>query len=251
MNATVNRLPAAALATRAHPDMSSRYVHVNTAEIVRRMAQEGFYVASTRSSSPRSRDPLYARHAIEFRHAEAVEIAGATPRILFVNSHDGSTAATAAAGFYRFVCCNGLVVGSTLEAVKQRHAGDAAVELIDRMREMARNTERAMSSIERWSSKELTRSQRHDFAAMAAQLRWGDAARFEPEELLRVRRAEDDRGDLWATFNVLQENTVRGGLVGLSRAGRRATSRPLTDINRDLTFNGQLWTLAEELAEVW
>jgi len=66
-----------------------------------------------------------------------------------------------------------------------------------------------------------------------------------------VRREEDDRGDLWTTFNRLQENTVRGGLVGLSRSGRQATSRPLTDIQRDLAYNAQLWQLADELAEAW
>jgi len=40
-------------------------------------------------------------------------------------------------------------------------------------------------------------------------------------------------------------------LVGLSRSGRQATSRPLTDIQRDLAYNAQLWQLADELAEAW
>ena len=66
-----------------------------------------------------------------------------------------------------------------------------------------------------------------------------------------VRRHEDDRGDLWTTFNRLQENTVRGGIEGLSRSGRAATSRPLSDISRSVDYNAQLWQLAEEVAEQW
>lgn len=244
-------LPLSVLAQHAAPAMSSRYVHVNSHEVVRLMEAEGFYVAAAKTSAPRSRDPMFARHSIEFRQVEAREIAGATPRVIFVNSHDGTTAATAMAGLYRFVCSNGLVVGQTMETVKQRHSGDAAYELITRMRSLAKNTEGLFGKIDEWSRKDLSKAQRHEFARFAAQLRWGDAGMFEPEELLRVRRDEDDRGDLWTTFNRIQENTVRGGLVGLSRSGRQATSRPLTDIQRDLAYNGQLWRLADEVAETW
>lgn len=244
-------LPASVLAAHAAPTMSSRYVHVNSHEVVRLMEAEGFYVAAAKTAAPRARDPMYARHSLEFRHQDAREVNGATPRVIFVNSHDGTTAATAMAGMYRFVCSNGLVVGQTMESVKQRHSGDAAYELINRMRSLAKNTEGLFGKIDQWSRKDLSKAQRHEFARYAAQLRWNDSGLFEPEELLRVRREEDDRGDLWTTFNRLQENTVRGGLVGLSRSGRQATSRPLTDIQRDLTYNAQLWQLADELAEAW
>lgn len=247
----MNTLPLSVLAAAPSPKMSNRYVHVNSHEIVRMMELEGFHVAAAKATAPRSRDPLYARHSIEFRPNEAREINGATPRVIFVNSHDGSSAATAMAGMYRFVCSNGLVVGQTIERVAQRHSGDAAAELIHRMRSLAKNTESLFGKIDTWSRKELTTAQRREFARFAAQLRWGDAAMFEPEELLRVRREDDDRGDLWTTFNVLQENTIRGGLVGLSRSGRRATSRPLTDIARDLNYNAALWQLTDELAEAY
>ena len=247
----MNTLPLSVLADRPAPKMSERYVHVNSREIVELMEQEGFYVAAAKTTAPRSRDPMFARHSIEFRRHDAPRVGGTTPRIIFVNSHDGTTAAQAMAGLYRFVCSNGLVIGRTLEQIKQRHAGDAAYELIARMRSLAKNSEQTFTKIEQWSRKQLTTPQRNQFARFAAQLRWGDAAMFEPEEMLRLRRAEDDRGDLWSTFNRLQENTVRGGLVGLSRSGRQATSRPLTDIQRDLAYNAQLWQLTEELAEAW
>lgn len=244
-------LPVSVFTDKAAPTMSERYVHVDTREVISLMEKEGFYVSGAKSAAPKKREALYAKHSIEFRHKEAQVIDGATPRIVFVNSHDGSSAAMAVAGVFRFVCSNGLVVGSTFEKIRQRHAGDAAVELIDRMRALAKNSDRLFAQIEQWQKIDLSKSQRIAFASMAGQLRWGDSQMYQPEEILNVRRAEDDKGDLWSTFNIIQENTVRGGLIGLSRSGRQSTSRPLTDIQRDISYNAQLWQLAEDVAEVW
>ena len=244
-------LPASALATVAAPTVSERYQFINSGEIIDRFAQEGWKVAQATVAAPRKRDPLFAKHMIDFRHPDFQEVNGAVPRIILVNSHDGSSSARVLAGVFRFVCSNGLVVGNTAGREVVRHTGDAAADLIHRMQQLARNTSDLYNKIDRWSRIDLTKNQRLEFAKFAAQLRWGDAQRFSPAELLDVRRAEDDRGDLWTTFNRVQENTVRGGIEGLSRSGRAATSRPLSDISRSVDYNAQLWQLAEEVAETW
>ncbi len=244
-------LPASALATTAAPTVSERYQFISSNEIIQRFAQEGWAVDSATVAAPRKRDVLFAKHMIDFRHPDFEPINGAVPRIILVNSHDGSSSAKVLAGVFRFVCSNGLVVGNTVGREVVRHTGDAAADLIHRMRQLAKNTSDLYSKIDRWSNIDLTQAQRHEFARFAAQLRWGDAQRFTPEDLLQVRREGDDRGDLWTTFNRLQENTVRGGIEGLSRSGRAATSRPLSDISRSVDYNAQLWQLAEEVAEQW
>jgi hypothetical protein len=244
-------LPAAALAAAPAPTLSSRYEFIDTRDIVQRVAEEGWQVATATTASPRKRDALFTKHMIDFRHPDFAPVHGAVPRLIFTNSHDGSSSAKILAGVFRFVCSNGLVVGTTTASETVRHTGDAAADLIHRVQQLARETSKVYSSIDRWSKKDLTRAQRYEFARFAAQLRWGDAQRFAPEDLLMVRRAEDDRGDLWATFNRVQENTVRGGIEGLSRSGRAATSRPLSDITRSVDYNAALWTLAEEVAETW
>lgn len=244
-------LPASALATVAAPTVSERYQFISSAEIIDRFLEEGWRVESATVAAPRKRDPLFAKHMIDFRNPEFEPVHGAVPRIILVNSHDGSSSARVLAGVFRFVCANGLIVGTTLNKEVVRHTGDAAADLIHRMQQLARNTSKLYSQIDTWSKKDLTKAQRFEMARFAAQLRWGDAQRFTPEDLLQVRRADDDRGDLWTTFNRLQENTVRGGIEGFSRSGRAATSRPLSDISRSVDYNAQLWQLAEEVAETW
>lgn len=244
-------LPASALASAAAPTVSERYQFISSNEVIARFADEGWVVDNATVAAPRKRDPLWAKHMIDFRHPDFEPVQGAVPRIILVNSHDGSSSARVLAGVFRFVCSNGLVVGTTVGKEVVRHTGDAAAELIHRMQQLARNTSKLYTQIDTWSKKDLSKAQRHEMARFAAQLRWGDAQRFTPEELLQVRREGDDRGDLWTTFNRLQENTVRGGIEGLSRSGRAATSRPLSDISRSVDYNAQLWQLAEEVAEQW
>lgn len=244
-------LPASALATVAAPTVSERYQFISSAEIIDRFLEEGWRVESATVAAPRKRDPLFAKHMIDFRNPDLEPIHGSVPRIILVNSHDGSSSARVLAGVYRYVCANGLIVGTTINKEIVRHTGDAAADLIHRMQQLARNTSKLYSKIDTWSKKDLSKAQRFEMARFAAQLRWGDAQRFTPEDLLQVRRADDDRGDLWTTFNRLQENTVRGGIEGFSRSGRAATSRPLSDISRSVDYNAQLWQLAEEVAETW
>src|SRR4029453_5227353 len=64
----------------------------------------------------------------------------------------------------------------------------------------------------------LKEGERRAYARAALELRYDEAdkAPIEPERLLSVRRhAElEDQTTLWRTFNVVQENAVRGGIRG-------------------------------------
>lgn len=251
-------LPSAVTATQAHPRMSDRYVHINSSTVIDLMASEGFLVAGVTMPKPsragKLRIPEFARHQIDFRRAdwEANPHQGrrgaATPRVLFSNSHDGSAAASFMMGVYSFVCSNGLVVGSTYAKERVRHAGETAAALIGRMQDLARNTGPLFDQIDTWSDKILTVPQMREFARLSSVLRWGDDQRFTPDEVLRVRRAEDDDASLWSVFNRIQENTVKGGLAGMTRTGRGAVSRPLVEVAKNTKFNADLWHLAEEFA---
>ena len=250
-------LPPSVLQKTASPETSSRYVHIDTSKVVELMAREGFRPASVSvSGRGRKSDDLFTRHQIDFRREDWMSAprddhrGGYTPRVLFTNSHDGTTAASFMMGVFSFVCSNGLVVGSTYAKERVRHSGQSAADLIGRMQQLAKNTAPLFTQIDQWAAKKLTPLQVSEFARLASQLRWGDAHRFAAPEVLRIRRAEDAGADLWTVFNRVQENTIRGGLSGLSRTGRSATSRPLSEIAGSTIYNAQLWRLAEEFAEM-
>jgi hypothetical protein len=243
-------LPLSVLARAPRPELSARYKYISTMDIVRAVEEEGYKIHSARAvGANRSVEPLYTRHIVEMRAPS--EHDGLSARVSIINSHDGSSRTRVSVGLYRLVCSNGMVAAVSGSETAARHSGpNAAAAIIDRARSLARNTAPLFRKMEEWSRIDLSRSERFAYARMVAQLRWGDAERFAPEALLEVRREGDDAGDLWSTFNRLQEATVRGGVVGLSRSGRRSTSRPISDFVRDDEYNAALWRLTEELAEV-
>lgn len=246
-------LPMAALAAGPAQGLSERYAFVDTRAVVKAVVAEGWAVHSARAVvTRRGRDPLHARHMIEFRPSDAqlrVGNAEGVPRVMFTNSHDGTSSVQWRTGIYRYICSNGLVIGTDIAADRARHAASVTTGLLERIRGMARESVHLTQTIERWSGLQLTHAQRTEFAALTAELRWGDRGRAAPAELLAPRRASDDRGDLWATFNVLQENTVRGGLTGVARTGRRVMTQPITGFQRDMDYNAALWRLAAEVAD--
>jgi hypothetical protein len=55
---------------------------------------------------------------------------------------------------------------------------------------------------------------------------------------------------VWRTFNVIQENLVRGGVRGVASNGRRQRTRAMTGVDASTRLNRELWTLAEGMAKL-
>jgi hypothetical protein len=70
-----------------------------------------------------------------------------------------------------------------------------------------------------------------------------------PEQLIAVRRDEDNKSDVWTTLNVVQENLMRGGQETRNADGRRRHVRAIRSVNEDIRLNRALWRLTEALAE--
>ena len=74
------------------------------------------------------------------------------------------------------------------------------------------------------------------------------------QQLLNPRRHADIGSSLWQTFNVIQENVIRGGLSAMGRDAqnrpRRVSTREVRGIDGDVKLNKALWQLAERMAEL-
>lgn len=85
------RAPAA-FADSAHESRSAAYTFISTATVVDALRVAGFYPVEARQAL-RARSALHARHLIRFRRRfETVALRDAVPEILFLNSHDGTSA---------------------------------------------------------------------------------------------------------------------------------------------------------------
>lgn len=87
------------------------------------------------------------------------------------------------------------------------------------------------------------------FAEAAHHLRWEEHAPIQPQQLLDVRRREDQQSDLYTTLNIVQENLIRGGLHGRNANRKRTTTRAVQGVTENVRLNSALSVLAQSLAK--
>jgi hypothetical protein len=240
------RAPAV-FADSAHESRSSAYTFISTATVVDALRVAGFCPVEARQAV-RARSVLHARHLIRLRRRfETVALRDVVPEILFLNSHDGTSAYQLRVGLYRAVCTNGLVVSEgTFPIFRVAHRGDIVADVVRAALEISDRFEALAGSVERMEHTRLDQLERLDFAAQAAALRFRGAVEtgLEPSRLLVPRRADDVGQDLWRTFNVVQENVLRGGIVRRTASGRLTRTRAIRAIREDVRLNSGLWDLA-------
>ncbi|MFZ1142674.1 MAG: DUF932 domain-containing protein [Candidatus Sulfotelmatobacter sp.] len=263
MEEVARRAPSA-LALRPYAAMSAKYTYVPTINIIEGMIKAGFQPFAASQSLTRIADKkAFTKHMLRFRHADmgALVVGDVVPEVVVINSHDGACAFRLIAGLYRLVCSNGLMVSDAeIESISVRHTGNILQAVVDGSYTIVGNAAKALGTVKQWRQLQLTDGERHAFATSAHILRFADAegkttTPITPDQLLVPRRYDDQGKDLWTTFNVLQENALKGGLSGIQRdaEGRRVRSvstRQIRGIDGNVQLNRSLWTLAERLAEL-
>jgi len=237
----IGRFPAA-----AHPDMTERYVHIDTNKVVGMMADMGYSAVSTSHRSPN----LFGLHQVDFVRGSYTGKLNleAIPRISFFNSNDGSARARIIAGIYRLICKNGMMAGNVVASERITHVGDEARQILERIQQASKEAEHLFDKVDQWKGITLDVEAREILAERAVELRFPNGS-VSPKMLLQVRRREDVANDMWTVFNRIQENAMRGGLPGITTQGHRITTRPLTAVKAGLGFNQQFWDAAEVLVE--
>jgi hypothetical protein len=237
----------AVFAPGAHERTSASYTFISTERVLAALGSAGFLPVEARQSA-RSRSPVHARHLIRLRRRfETIELRDAIPEILFLNSHDGTSAYQLRLGLFRVVCTNGLVVSTGVFPVwRVMHRGDVVEDVVQAALQISERFELLAASVERMERTQLDRLQQLDFAAEALAMRFPKdlPGAVEPSRFLVPRRPEDVGNDLWRTFNVLQENLLRGGIARRSASNRLTRTRRITAIREDVRLNSALWELA-------
>jgi Domain of unknown function (DUF932) len=232
----------------AHRRMSSRYTFIQTQRVLGGLMEAGFVPVDARQSKTRRSSPQHARHLIRLRRRdESVQIDGAVPEIVFLNSHDGSSAYQLRVGIFRIVCANGLIISTGgFPAFRVSHRRDVVDEAIAGALALAGRFDELGRWVELMRQRELADHEQVQFAERAAVLRFGELGRagMAASQLLRCRRVDDAGADLWSIFNRVQENVLGGGLNRRSVAGRLTRTRRITSIREDVRLNGALWDIA-------
>ena len=118
---------------------------------------------------------------------------------------------------------------------------------------------KALAAPQDWATINMHKDAKEAFAEAAHVLRFGDedgnvTTPIQPRQLLAPRRYDDRADDLWTTYNVVQENAIRGGLHAIGRDAnnrpRRVRSRQINGIDQDVKLNKALFMLADRMASL-
>jgi len=248
-------------ATGKHISRSERYTYIPTIEVLRGLQKEGFepFMVAQGCSRVEGKSE-FTKHMIRMRHAAQVQCRPEASEIILINSHDGASSYQMLAGMFRFVCCNGLVVGDVVEDIRIPHKGNIQGEVIEGAFRVLGEFEAVEAHAEAMKALPLDRGEEMALASAALALRFGErtdaetgervAAPITADQLIEARRFEDRDNSLWTSFQRIQENVMRGGQTGRSAQGRRLQTRPVGSIDRGVSLNRALWMLAEEMRKL-
>lgn len=249
-NEALHRHVPSVFAREAHDSRSERYVYVPTIEIVEGLRREGWFPFFAVQAVPRDGSRHgHAKHMLRLRRDGGIGKPEAA-EVIIVNSHDGTSAYQMFAGVLRFVCTNSMIAGERFEEVRVPHKGGIQDRIIEGVYTVAEDFPRLLESAETMKDTRLSRDEQQVLAEASLVARYGEEeSPVRPDQIIAPRRREDVGQSLWATFNVVQENLIRGGLDGRRQTSdgriRRSTTRPINGIDQNVGLNRALWTLAE------
>ena len=230
--------------------VSDRYSFLPTTDILQILQDEGWTAWKAQQVNPRKWSRGHAKHIIRLKHEDMDEkafgVGDSFPEMLLMNSHNGLGSYTLQGGLFRLICSNGMVISEQdFGKIHIRHIGFEAEQVKDASRKLIANSTKLADTVNDWQETQMTDRAQKDFFADAARLRFENPNDGLIRDISTARRDADKGQDLWRTFNVAQENLLRGGFRN------EATSRmvrPISNIQKDVDLNQRLWELASNYA---
>lgn len=233
-----------------HNSRSEKYTYIPTITLLENLQREGFqpfFACQSRVRDPDRRE--HTKHMLRLRRADQIN-GQQVPEIIILNSHDGASSFQLLPGIFRSVCTNSLVCGQSFGEIRVPHRGDVVEKVIEGAYEVLGVFDRVEEKRDSMQSLILPPPAQLAFAKAALHYRFGEEHQpITESQVLTPRRWQDEKNDLWTTFNTLQENLSKGGLNGRSAQGKRSRTRAVNGIDGDIKLNRALWVMAEELQQ--
>ena len=234
-----------------HESRSERYTYIPTITLLDNLQHEGFrpfFACQTRVRDESKRE--HTKHMLRLRR-EGQITGKQVPEIILLNSHDGSSSYQMLPGLFRAVCSNGLVCGESFGEVRVPHKGNVVERVIEGAYEVLGVFDRVEEKRDAMQSLLLPPPAQGALAKAALTYRFGEEHQPVTEsQLLAPRRWQDESGDLWTTYQRIQENLIKGGLYGRNAKGGRTHTRAIKGIDGDVKLNRALWVMAENMLEL-
>lgn len=243
-------------ATAAHESRSERYTYIPTIQVLDALRSEGFLPFAVSQSNTRSADKRsHTKHMVRLRDSRKwdADVGEEVNEVVMINSHDGTSALQLLPGVFRVKCKNGLVSGKAHSEIRVPHKGNVIDDVIEGTFRVVEDFELVANQKDAMKGVILKPAERLLLAQQALSIKYDTDAASAPvsdHQILGARRTDDQSPDLWTTFNVIQENLIKGGLRARTANGRRTQTREVKGIDQDIKLNRALWALAEGMRQL-
>ena len=255
--------PLAFAKEATNPDVSGKYLFVNTETIIDDLDKLGWKPVQAAQRKSRGQSTIFSKHMIAFQNPD-LKIKGkdgddSFPRIIMTNSHDGMQAFKFSVGIFRLVCSNGLVVADEqFSEFKIKHKGYTFDELRGVVNEAVADLPNKVEVLNQMKQRVLTQDEKNKLALDAMLIRAGiepgsDKAKkfnYDDETIIDIldpKRDEDKGDDLWRVFNVVQEKITQGDFHAALTGAKVRKVRKIKSFEKDLKVNKELFKLATAL----
>ncbi len=236
--------------------LSDRYAFVPTYKVLDTFREAGYYPILAGETKVRNPDnDGYQKHFIQFRSLDNLLRPNANEEyadIALVNDHRGKSSFKVNLSYWRIICQNMLLVPShTFVSTSIIHSGFQDNKIQDAIKEVTGYMPQIAEEVEQFKAITLSPIEQRSLATAAIDLRFDTKKhKIEPDELLKIHRAEDSDTSLWTIFNRVQEGIIRGGVKGRSiETGRNFTSKPINAIDANFSLNKELWSTVRMMAD--
>ena len=244
----LRELAPSVFTTKKSTKVSKKYSFIPTINVIKDMRKLGWDVFNaTQQKSRNVNDLAHTKHMVRLRNSNIGLINDSVPEIVLTNSHDGRNAFKLHAGIFRMVCSNGMVIAdTTIDNIRIKHQWYDFEDIKVITDAMVKKVPEMIKKMNSLNNVILSDDEQLEFAEKAILTRWpkGNES-VNIEDLLSPIRKADRGDDLWKIFNVIQEKLVKGGLVFNNKKEKMQKIRPVTNIDRQVTMNKDLWELTE------
>lgn len=252
-----NSAPLVFAEAPTNPDVSGKYLFVNTETIIDDLAKLNWFpVQVAQRKGRKSEGTIFSKHMVAFQNPD-IKITGkdgdeAYPRILLTNSHDGMQSFRFSVGIFRLVCSNGLVVADEkFNDFRIKHKGYTFNELRDVVAQAVKDLPNKVEVMNQMRNRILTEEEKNKLALDAMLIRAGvDTLEYDQEtiqEILEPTREADKGDDLWRVFNVVQEKIINGNFHAALKGAKVRKVRKIKSFEKDIQVNKDLFKLATSL----
>jgi len=230
-------------ATGPAPHCSERYEFYPTDKLIEPLLDDHWEITQVFQVGRKHNTSPYAKHLVRLTHPK-LQFGTERLEAIFRNSHNATSKLEMMLGAWRFVCSNGIMVGSSFADIAIPHIRPYEV-VQERAHQIIETAPQVIEVFGQWKDRQTSEDERHAFAVAASVIRFGEKPPIDPKELLTVRRDEDRGTDLWSVYQRIQENAIKGGLA---RQDSHRNTRGIRAIDQTVRINKALWQAAEAIA---